>query len=236
MGKMGNKKFLGFSLAEVLVAMTIVGIIAAITVPNVIASYQKQTMLTLLQKTYLELGQNLTVLSTEAYNKTFYQSLLSLQGRSVANTAGKFFIGDANEKGYYSIINDCGTTAQPCFASSYSNINGDSPKAFSCSDGYSVTIKSGSSMCIVPADNGEPAKVHVDVNGIDSPNIGGRDMFTFYIYDDYSIDEKGITPDKIKDGTAEEARNTLFTSSCLSSTVGEGCFGKLLNDNWKMNY
>ena len=169
-------------------------------------------------------------------NKTFYQSLLSLQGRSVANTAGKFFIGDANNKGYYTIINDCGTTAQPCFAASYANINGNSNQAFSCNDGYSVTIKSGTAMCIVPADGGNPAKVHVDVNGTEGPNIGGRDMFTFYIYDDYSIDEKDVGPDKIKDNTAEAARNTLFTSSCLSSTTGEGCFGKILNDNWKMNY
>lgn len=233
---MGNKKFSGFSLSEVLVAMAIVGIIAAITIPNVVANYQRQTMLTLLQKTYLELGQNLTILSTEAYNKTFYQSLLSLQGRSVANTAGKFFLGGNNEKGYYSVMKDCGTTAQPCFAASYSNINGNSNQAFSCNNGYSVTIKSGTAMCIVPANDGNPAKVHADVNGVEPPNIGGRDMFTFYIYDDYSIDEKDIGPAKIKNNTAEEARNTLFTSSCLSSTIGEGCFGKILNDNWKMNY
>lgn len=233
---MENKKFSGFSLSEVLVAMAIIGIIAAITVPNVVASYQRQTMLTLLQKTYLELGQNLTVLSTEAYNKTFYQSLLSLQGRSVANTVGKFFLGDNDEKGYYSIIKDCGSTAQPCFAASYANINGNANEAFSCDDGYSVIIKSGTAMCIVPANDGNPAKVHADVNGVEGPNIGGRDMFTFYIYDDYSIDEKDIGPEKIKDNTAEEARNTLFTSSCLSSTTGEGCFGKILNDNWKMNY
>lgn len=233
---MGNKRFLGFSLSEVLIAMAIIGIIAAITVPNLVASYQKQTMLTLLQKTYLELNQNLTILHTEAFNKTFYQSLLSLQGRSVADTAGKFFIGDANNKPYYEIIQDCETTAQPCFAATYSNINGNANQAFSCSDGYNVILKSGTAMCIVPADGGNPAKVHIDVNGQDGPNIGGRDMFTFYIYDDYTIDEKDVTPSKVKDGSAETARNNLFNKSCLSSTIGEGCFGKLLNDNWKMNY
>ena len=233
---MRNKKFLGFSLAEALLAMAVVGIIAAITIPNVINSYQKQSMIALLQKTYLELGQNLIILRTEAYNKSFYQSILSLQGRTIANTAGRFFIGDANNKPYYNILKDCGTTAQPCFASTYSNINGDKTENFSCNNGYNVLLKSGTAMCIIPADAGNPAKVHVDVNGTEGPNLGGRDMFTFYIYDDYSIDEKDITPDKIKDGTAETERNTLFSSSCLSSTTGEGCFGKLLNDNWKMNY
>lgn len=233
---MGNKRFLGFSLSEALIAIAIVGIIAAITIPNVVASYQKQTMLTLLQKTYLELSQNLTVLQTEAYNKTFYQSLLSLQGRSVTNTAGKFLVGDANNKPYYNVLKDCETTAQPCFAASYSNINGNSTQAFSCNNGYNVVLKSGTAMCIIPADAGNPATVHIDVNGPDSPNIGGRDMFTFYIYDDFTIDEKDVTPAKVKDGTAETARNNLFNTSCLSSTTGEGCFGKILNDNWKMNY
>ena len=42
---MKNNKFLGFSLSEALIALTIVGVIAAITIPNVVASYQKQTML-----------------------------------------------------------------------------------------------------------------------------------------------------------------------------------------------
>ena len=225
---MKNNKFLGFSLSEALIAIAIISIIAAITVPNVITSYQKQTFLTMLQKNYRELKDNLLILQTENYNKTFYQSLLSLQGRSVANTAGKFFIGDTNNDPYYNIIKDCETTAQPCFATSYSNINGNTTQAFSCNNGYNVILKSGTAMCIIPAD--------IDVNGQDNPNIGGRDMFTFYIYDDYSIDDKDITPDKIKNDTAETARNDLFTASCLSSTIGEGCFGKILNDNWKMNY
>lgn len=233
---MGNKRFLGFSLSEALLAIAIIGIIAAITIPNIIASYQKQAMITLLQKAYLELGQNLIILRTEAYNKTFYQSLLSLQGRSITNTAGRFLVGDANNKPYYNILKDCETTAQPCFATSYSNINGNNTENFSCNNGYNVLLKSGTAICIIPADAGNPAKVHVDVNGTEGPNIGGRDMFTFYIYDDYSIDEKDITPDKIKNGTAESERETLFNNSCLSSTIGEGCFGKLLNDNWKMNY
>ncbi len=233
---MKHTTFSGFSLSEVLIATAIIGIIAAITIPTVVASYQKQTMLSLLQKTYLELGENLMILSTEAYNKTFYQSLLSLQGRSIANTAGKFFMGDADEKGYYSVIKDCETTAQPCFADTYANLNGTKNEAFSCSEGYNVLIKSGTAMCIIPADGGNPAEVHVDVNGPEGPNIGGRDMFTFYIYDDYSIDEKDIGPDKIKDNTAKDAREALYTKSCKVSTIGEGCFGKLLNDNWKMNY
>ena len=77
-----------------------------------------------------------------------------------------------------------------------------------------------------------PVKVFLDTNGSDAPNIGGRDMFTFNIYEDFSIDE--ISPDKIKNATAN--RETYFKNNCKTSYIGQGCFSKLINDKWKMNY
>ena len=42
-----NKKYLlGFTVAEVMIAMAIVGVIAAITVPTIMANYQRQTLTT----------------------------------------------------------------------------------------------------------------------------------------------------------------------------------------------
>lgn len=40
---MKNNKFIGFSLSELLIAMSIIGIIATLTVPNLMASYQKKS-------------------------------------------------------------------------------------------------------------------------------------------------------------------------------------------------
>ncbi len=239
---MKRKQFRGFTAAEVMIAMTIVGIITALTIPTIMANYQNKSMLTTLQKNYVELTDNLLYMGTETYNKSFYKSLLSLQGRSVDATAGKFF-----DK-YYRTATKCGTTAQPCFASTYRAINNAEFKDFKCENGYSVTLNTGTAMCIIPADapkdatedtpatTGKPAKVYIDVNGSEKPNIGGRDMFTLYIYDDFSIDDKDITPDVIKNGNAETARETLFNSTCRTSYTGEGCFGKIMNDNWRIEY
>lgn len=226
-----KKHFFGFTLSETLMALAIVGIVSALTVPTLVKNYQKHAYLLSLQKTYAELQQNLTIFQTENYrNRTIYGSRLHLQtGYTVDTTAGYFF------KNYYKINKDCGTTAQPCFAASYSSINGGTETAFSCSNGYSVQLPSSAAICLIPApDLDHPAVIYLDTNGADAPNIGGRDMFTFNIYEDYSIDV--VNPDAIKDATAEADREELYNDNCLTSTTGVGCFGKILNENWKMNY
>lgn len=88
---MNKHLFLGFSLTEVLIAMTVIGVISAITVPVVIGHYQKQSLLSLVQKNYSDMEQNLTILQTENYSKGLYHSILNQkEGKTVENTAGQF--------------------------------------------------------------------------------------------------------------------------------------------------
>ena len=68
---MKRKQFRGFTAAEVMIAMTIVGIITALTIPTIMANYQNKSMLTMLQKNYVELTDNLLYMGTETYNKSF---------------------------------------------------------------------------------------------------------------------------------------------------------------------
>lgn len=229
---MKNKCFLGFTVTEVVIAMGIIGVISAMTIPVVIAHYQTQSLQLILKKTYGELRQNLDMFQTESYKKKLYASNLStLDGsRSVTNTAGRFLLN------YFRIAKDCETTAQPCFADSYRSIDSAARTNFSCSNGYNVLLTSGAAICIEPPSSDTPARVYVDVNGPDKPNIGGRDMFTLYVYDDFSIDEQDITPDIIKNGSSKGKRETLFSNKCKTSYIGVGCFGKIINDNWKVSY
>lgn len=263
-----KKFFLGFTLAEIMVSMAIIGIIAAVTIPAVVANYQKKTFVTSLQKNYSELEQNLSILSAESYSKGFNRSLLV--------TDINKFVTD-----YYRVSKNCGTDTQPCFASTYGTISGENTTpsnnvdfmagstgssnstdflagggvAFSCK-GVSFTTKSGTAICFIAAtapreanpdegieaSAGTPVQVFIDVNGAEGPNIGGRDMFSFYIYNDFSIDDGSIENNtyidsaNVRAGSSVATRNTLFTNNCKSSYIGRGCFGKILNDKWEMNY
>lgn len=242
---MNKKIFWGFSLAEILIAVAIVGVIAAITIPGVITNYNEKVLVTQLQKNYIELQEMLLTLKTENYQKGLYGSILNKKNnQTVTYTAGSFL------RNYYKITDDCSTDTQPCFAAKYRALNTSTDTDFACS-GYSVTVASGAAICIIPAEIKEeevtddtgatstkevknPAVVYIDVNGIEAPNIGGRDMFTFNIYEDFTIDE--IDPAGADLTTLETEREELFNDNCLSSSVGKGCFSKILNDNWEFNY
>ncbi len=219
----------GFTLSEALVALAIVGIVVALTVPNVINNYQKKSFAIAAKKNYLNIQESLIRLQTENYrNKSIFGTTLQKQdGQELTDNVGKFLTEN------FRINNDCGETAQPCFAPTYRAIDSSSETAFSC-DGYSVSLSNGASVCMIPASISpiNPVTVYLDTNGPDTPNIGGRDMFTFNIYEDFSIDE--VSPTEIKNATVN--RNTLFDNNCKTSSVGKGCFNKLIIDKWEMNY
>ena len=247
-----NKKISrGFSLAEALIAVAIIGIIAAITIPTVVANYNQKALNTMLKKNYVELQESLLILKTENYQRGLYGSILNKKGgKTVSDTAGKFL------RTYYKLTKDCKTDTQPCFADKYADISTFTEKTFACKSGedgegakagYSAIVASGAAICIIPAEEAikeevtegseqpddSPAVVYIDVNGTQGPNIGGRDMFTFNIYNDFTIDE--IPPDTSL-STAETKREELFNDNCLKSSVGKGCFAKILQDNWELNY
>lgn len=237
---MKSEAFLGFTVSEVMIAMAIVGVIAAMTIPIVISRYQHQSMLALLKKNYVELQENLQLLYADNFKTSFYRTML---GEDTDNVS-EFF------STYYTATQNCGDTAQPCFADSYRSVDSAARTDFSCDNGYSVLLKGGAAMCIEPAEaavsaddeagieaeDAKPAHVYLDVNGSDKPNIGGRDMFSFYIYDYHTIDDLGEDVEEALDESNKRTLRTEQAAGCTGSTTGAGCFARIFADDWKMNY
>ena len=74
------------------------------------------------------------------------------------------------------------------------------------------------------------ANFMVDINGSQGPNISGRDLFFLYLYSNGIIDEG---PDNTTNN-APLTKEQREAPNC--QTTLNGCFGRLLNDNWEMNY
>ncbi len=215
-----------FTLAEVLVTLGIIGVVSAMTVPALMQNHQKKTYVTQIHKVYNELQQAAQQYMTD-------KNALNLREAGLtSNEALDNFV-----KTYFKVVNDCGSSQQPCFASNYKKKSGtDLGKG--TGQQLNVTIASGVSFgfglaSTGTADNSRVAIFDVDINGPQGPNIAGRDVFILGLFNNGIVDEYALT-------TApgdKDTRENLFTADCASDNGSwTGCFGKLLNDNFEMNY
>lgn len=218
----------GFTLAEVLVTLGIIGVVAAMTMPTLISNHQKTVYVTQLKKVYTELSQA----AKRAINDNNAVSLDETRFNSNVVGASSNFL-----KTYFNVVQDCDTSLTPCFAESYKYINGSSfgiayePEAV-------VSLASGASIAIFInaigrdlnyLENHGNFSMLVDVNGASRPNIVGRDMFYVQLYSDGKVAEHYDTGNVDLDG---------YFELCISgsSVYGEGCFSKIVADGWKMDY
>ena len=231
-----------FTLAEVLVTLGIIGVVSAMTVPTLMQNHQRKTYVTQLHKVYNEMQQAFLQEITDKNALNLKEAGLTTD-ESVVNFMKKRF----------KVIQDCEDKFEPCFADEYSSMDGSKRGALvNCTrNPYSscYTIASGASICLgeLSTENEEQLSgaLYVDINGQKGPNVGGRDMFTMRYYNDGSIDVYRVTPEcRVNSASCvasygsepKEIRENRFNGVCVISNEGDDCIGKLLNDNWEMNY
>lgn len=206
----------GFTLAEVLVTLGIIGVVAAMTMPTLVSNHQRTVYVTQLKKVVTELAQA----ADRAASDNNAVSLDETKYRREGGAAD--FLKD-----YFKIARDCGESATPCFADSYETMSGDSADFPETVDD-AVTLASGASILIWSNDLGYDPEYHgyldiiVDVNGRQGPNIYGRDLFQMQLYSDGKI--------------AETYNGNDPSDNCLTSDYGLGCFTKVVNNGWTMDY
>ena len=218
----GNLKAPAFTLAEVLVTLGIIGVVSAMTVPSLMQNYQRQSYVTQLHKVYNELSQILVRYQNDKNALNLFEAGLNSTA-AIQNMLTS----------YTKVIATCDTVVEPCFANSYKYQSGSTVTAGS----YTANIKAyvlASGAAIRPiysATTSKLANFMVDINGPKGPNIVGRDLFFLYLYKNGLIDD-GIDSTTNVAPLTKEQREAL--GNCTSSVTG--CFGRILNDNWEMNY
>ena len=219
-----EKRTSAFTLAEILITLGIIGVVSILTIPTLMADSRNKTYEAQLHKVYNELSQAALRYQTEKNALTLKEAGLSTQA------AFETFMTK-----YFNVIQTCdGTT--PCVAGSYRKLDGT---AITMPDGSTTfySLASGASICPRIVADANYSYFIVDVNGAKGPNILGKDLFTLYLYDNGTID------DRLPDGSTEvpltEAqREAQYTASCAGDGASDiyGCFGKVLNDGWEIKY
>lgn len=227
-----TKYSFGFTLAEVLITVGIIGVVSALTVPTLVKNHQRQVYVTQLHKVYNEI-----LSATERYmNDQRVDDLRESDLGTKKPEAIRSFV-----KNYFKVVKDCGTRyndggSNQCFGDSYESIDGSvvtNQKNHQCQTVF--TLPSGAAVCadIGPMEaikiddensitssfgNSESFVIgmEIDVNGTQGPNIYGRDMFAMVVYPDGTVDCNR------KEKTGSYPHMALFCD--------------VLDSNWQMNY
>ena len=107
---------------------------------------------------------------------------------------------------------------------------------------YSQNGTSNTAIATIQANGGAMyrnyATMFIDVNGYKKPNIIGRDIFRFELGQDGTLYPMGGKDSSIFSGFTDSAwRTTNSWHGCKDkSSYGLGCAGRIRESNWVMNY
>lgn len=229
-----------FTLAEILITLGIIGVVAAITIPILTNQYQNHTYITGLQKAYATLSQISQKIQAD-YGCSGNLACTGLFGAATdANSLGTEFVK------YYKASKDCGiTTNQFCWPDSVANhydgsgniINKNTDAThykFMTNDGMSMAIVNYSTNCTTTSGTGPLASsvcaiFSIDVNGAKGPNRNGRDNFAFRLVNDGRVFMIGTEYDSYPYATN-------CNPAIAAGTSNSYCAGKIQAEGWQMNY
>ena len=237
----GRRK-IAFTLAEVLITLGIIGVVAALTLPSVIQNYKKQVTVNQLKKAYSTLGQ----VAQKAFadnGPAGFEAGAELKGDDVKAFFDTYWLPYFRGVEVYPINKKPNLNNNKDF---YKLVNGDYDSThvyttydagrifFSTADGMTyfvyminwVNNKYDENGNIISQDGVYLSNqlVYVDVNGTKPPNTFGKDVFAFNI----DFNNGVVRPKSYNFNQAD------IDHDC--KTYGISCATKIMSEGWKINY
>ncbi len=243
----------GYTIAEAVITMAIVGIVAALTIPTFVSSYRKTTYANSLSAAV----SNFNTAMTTMIMKEGVNDLLDTRAWLAVESDGVYTLkADSSEE----IIEDFYNNIKNTLAlSNYETFEKTTYKALSdpandiieADDLIHFTTKNGviymlsvddvrKSLAMNEVDtlasggnyHNRAAFVHIDVNGTNPPNIQGRDWFRFELGTDGHLYPYGGRDHTIYDNDVEYDP----TEKCVNDRDGSFCAAYLIENRYKMDY
>lgn len=209
-------KLKGFTLAEVLITLGIIGVVAAMTLPALINRTQGKELEAGLKKAYsvLQAAYNqMTYDEGQIVNQTNYPGLTFI------NKFKKYFKLSEHTLKNYNGSNKDEETGQITYISKVYKTYNNKPANMSWFDDGKTFLCDGMTIFIENMANGNLFLISVDINGFQKkPNRFGHDVFSFEITNEGKILPFGGYSDKYCKTTETGSRNGL------------GCTYKALTD------
>ncbi len=196
-----------FTLAEVLVTLTIIGVASALTVPTLHKKYQQVQYASAFKQGYSLLAQ--AAKSYLAENETFYPT-------GQLNYGGRPWIDDFNKYVKSTYVKKVGYQG-----SGYTSYNGKSTAVWD-NGGPVYQLPTGSTVHVT-CWYGEATVLYLDLNGASKPNRLGYDVFIFSL-----DDEKGLIPNSSGDCSINTSMEFKNGTTCAKKALSNANYFKEL--------
>ena len=212
-----------FTLAEVLITLGIIGVVAAMTIPTLITNYQKKQTVTKLQKAISIVNQ--------AY-RLAYDDVGELSINDAFLISGKDYF-DKYWAPYIKVLTYCDTPQKcgykdnnfyryPGTISGYNVVTTErNGITFFTADGFLYNVR------VAEGEETKSGKIFVDINGSTKPNVFGIDVF---LLNRKVEDEKGgVVVPLCSDKTTEEVKG-----NCTTTGLRTCCAEMIKRAGWKI--
>lgn len=212
----------GFTLAEVLITLGIIGVVAAITIPTIINNTQENETKTAVRAAYSILSQAMQKTSQE--NGGTIKGLCANTDSLCFKNAFKAYLKYTKECDNQVVTNNCWPSPKyldntPINIAGWLDTSGSgAPSALVLSNGMLVLFYWIDTNCS-NSGNDTCGWVAVDTNGLKNPNKYGKDIFEFHVQDGV-IKPYGMIGDTGNFGTCNSTDTGQFS--------GCGCAYKYL--------
>ncbi|MCQ2743883.1 MAG: type II secretion system GspH family protein [bacterium] len=198
----------GFTLAEVLVTLGIVGVIAALTIPTFTQSTSNAKIGPMLGKAKSSFEQATTAMLNEAQSDSLTEAMLCPE--TTPNCTASQRVAVVSSANYTNFLFNLGH---------YLKGSRSGTKEFRSEDGVKYLLNGFTSPSSPFAHDATVANVEIDINGEQDPNTDARDVFYFEMRNDGSL-----VPFGIDNWQTKCAKNTVPTDpkSCAAHVFENG--------------
>ncbi len=203
-----------FTLAEVLITLGIIGVVAAMTLPTLISNYKKTEVVNKLKVVYslVEQAYRLSTIDNGYFNEWQIPE-------SAKEYAEKYWLPYFNGATICSTYSECGYKS----STPYYKADGTSATTLIDNDRYRLPLKLKNGMYVlfsVASGGAYSSVIVVDINGSNLPNKLGYDVFEFQITD------KGVATTN-SDKSMDELKQNCGIG-------GYTCFTLIYNNGWEI--
>ncbi len=208
-----------FTLAEVLITLGIIGVVAALTLPTLITNYQKKETVSKLKKVYSEL-QQATLMARQDYGEV-----------DSWDFSDPYSFGQKYYVPYLQVIKKTEKDRSYSYIDLAGEVHYPNTASFILADGTYVYFALFNRYEV-------PFHILVDLNGMRGPNILGRDLFAFSYcngklspYSQYKLENFNRTSVMLAGYSGQcnkKARGGTWG-------VGSNCSRLIMIDGWKIS-